>query len=174
MSLKAYCLAVVGAVMVVGCGSPSTTPPSAPVIGHAAPSFTLSQLNAGAKSITLNDLLRNKKPVLLNAFASWCDPCRQETPDLVRMASEYADKIQIIGVNMTQDDKVSDVSVFIKKFGVNYPVLLDKNGDFMNKYNVSGFPTTFLLDSNGDILSTHVGLLTKSELQAMITQGLGK
>jgi cytochrome c biogenesis protein CcmG, thiol:disulfide interchange protein DsbE len=159
-------------LLVSGCGTPSAAPATAPVPGHTAPSFSLQVLN-GDKSISLSDLLRNNKFIVLNAFASWCDPCRQETPDLVRMASKYAGKIQFIGVNMTQDDSASDAKTFVKKYGISYPVLMDKNGDFMNEYNISGFPTTFLLSPKGKVISVHVGLLTQGQIQTMITKDLG-
>ncbi len=178
MRWKVCFLAVVcSGWLIVGCGTPSSTPASAssaaPVPGRTAPGFSLQALNDGGKTISLNDLTHENKPILLNVFASWCDPCRQETPDLVRMASKYAGKIQFVGVNMTQDDSASDAKAFVKKFGITYPVLLDKNGDFMDAYNISGFPTTFLLSSKGKVISIHVGSLTEQQMQAMITQALG-
>ncbi|MCL6455031.1 MAG: TlpA family protein disulfide reductase [Alicyclobacillus sp.] len=170
------CLTVVvcGTSLVVGCGTQPSTPIVEPVPGHMAPGFSLKALNDDGKTISLNDLTHNDKPILLNAFASWCEPCQQETPDLVQMASKYAGKIQFVGVNMTQDDSTADADSFVKKFGIKYPVLLDPNGDFMNEYNISGFPTTFLLSSKGKVISVHLGALTEQQLQVMITQALGK
>ncbi|MDQ0191506.1 TlpA family protein disulfide reductase [Alicyclobacillus cycloheptanicus] len=167
-------VAVYGALLVAGCGTQHSAPAVEPVPGHMAPGFSLKALNDGGKTISLNDLTHNDKPILLNAFASWCEPCQQETPDLVRMASKYAGKIQFVGVNMTQDDSAKDVDTFVKKFGIKYPVLSDPNGDFMNEYDISGFPTTFLLNSKGKVISVHLGALTEQQLQAMITQALGK
>ncbi|MCL6444115.1 MAG: TlpA family protein disulfide reductase [Alicyclobacillus sp.] len=163
-----------GPSLVVGCGTRLATPTVEPVPGHIAPGFSLQALNDGGKTISLNGLMHNDKPILINAFASWCEPCQQETPDLVRMASKYAGKIQFVGVNMTQDDKASDAKKFVQKFGITYPVLLDKNGDFMNEYNISGFPTTFLLSSKGKVISVHLGSLTEQQMQAMIAPALGR
>jgi peroxiredoxin len=75
---------------------------------------------------------------------------------------------------MTQDDSASDAKAFVEKFGITHPVLLDKNGDFMNEYNISGFPTTFLLSPKGEVISVHVGSLTQGQIQTMIAQVLGR
>ncbi len=162
-----------GTLLVAGCGIQSSTSTAAPIPGHIAPGFSLTSLSDGGKTISLHDLTHNNKPILLNAFASWCDQCQQETPDLVRMASKYASRVQFVGVNMTQDDNTKDAASFVKKYGIKYPVLLDQKGVFMHEYNVTGLPTTFLLSSTGKVLSVHLGYLSGQQMQTMMVQALG-
>lgn len=171
MSWKRHRIILIGMFLILaGCGTPRTA--TEPTVGHQAPGFQLQEINDKGQTLSLQQLLDAHKPIILNAFASWCDPCRQETPDLVKMAAQYRGQILIVGVNMTQDDQASDVQKFINTFHIKYPVLLDKKGDFMDEYNISGFPTTFVLSSEGKIISVHVGSLTEQQMQSVINQAL--
>lgn len=107
-----------------------------PLVGKPAPKFSLETLN-GKSNVSLQQLL-GKKIVLLNAWASWCYPCQQETPDLIAMSKKYAGKVQSVGVNMTSDDSVSAAKDFVHKYGITYPVLLDVKGTFSHDYQLLG------------------------------------
>lgn len=99
--------------------------------------------------------------MLLDFWATWCDPCREETPHLVELQHEYADRgLQIIGVSM--DDTSEPVREFYEQFHVNYPVVMGnaKTGEAYG--GVLGLPIAFLLDRNGRIVSKHIGP-TKAE-----------
>lgn len=175
------------ALVLVGCGNVSTAgskiqetstnsatsqPVSkSPLVGKAAPNFSLKTLDQKS-SISLHQFL-GKKIVLINAWASWCYPCQQETPDLIAMSKKYAGKVQFVGVNMTSDDSVSDAKNFVHKYGITYPVLLDSKGAFSHDYQIIGYPTTFILDPNGTIVNVHIGILTKDQIQQLINQALG-
>ncbi len=157
------------ALLVVGCGAPERTSsaaagkvaspsnqvsdasPQAPV----APEFSMPALN-GTRAVSLKQLL-GKQPILINVWASWCGPCKEETPDLVKLASQYQGKIQVIGVNMTSTDNLKSVKQFVEKFGVKYPVLLDTKGQFESSYGIQGFPTTFLISPDGKVLNVNTG-----------------
>jgi thiol-disulfide isomerase/thioredoxin len=116
----------------------------------------------------LTDLTDFKdKIVLLNFWATWCGPCRYEIPDLVKLRSEYdRDKLAIIGVSLDQgsNEKVLNLlEKFIRRYEINYPVLLDVNGEMVRKI-VGGqmqslaVPMTFIFDRQGKMRAKHVGV----------------
>ncbi len=135
-----------------------------PLAGHLAPNFTLTDLQG--RAITLSSL--RGRPVFINFFASWCPPCKLETPDLVKMYHKYGKTVQFIGLNMTPGDTLAGVQNYVRVFGVPYPVLLDSNGTVESAYGVIDIPTSFFINSQGVIVSRVVGLMSQSEMQAKI------
>lgn len=150
----------------------SSSQPAAPAVGRQAPSFNLPLLD-GKGSASLSQILSSGKPVLLNAWASWCPPCQMETPDLVKMSEKYKGQIQFIGVDMTtQEQHIQNATAFVKKYHIPYPVLMDPQGSFMNAYALQGFPTTFILDSKGKILNVEFGMMTQTQMQQVIENAI--
>jgi peroxiredoxin len=135
-----------------------------------APLFSLENLEGN--SVSLSDY-RGKK-VLLNMWATWCGPCRQEMPELVNIDETYSnEKLAVIGVNMTsQEFSVKDVRSFAKQYNVTYPILLDDDGEVMDKYRVIGLPTSFLIDEKGDVMREFRGIVTMEKI-AQILRGEG-
>jgi peroxiredoxin len=117
--------------------------------GGLAPDFSLEDTQG--KTHKLSEL--HGKPVLINFWASWCGYCRQEMPDLKRIGMQYTDKLQMVGVNISNQDSYDDVLSFVKKYDVPYPNLLDRSGYVSELYNVRVIPTTLLLDARGVIVA---------------------
>ncbi|QSO52832.1 TlpA family protein disulfide reductase [Alicyclobacillus curvatus] len=173
-------------LLLAGCGTVSTTSaqssepptniaagqpvPKSPLVGKSAPKFSLPTLDQKS-TVSLNQLLGNKI-LVINAWASWCYPCQQETPDLVAMSKKYTGKVEFVGINMTSDDSVTDAKSFVHKYGISYPVLLDTKGAFSHDYQVIGYPTTFIVDPNGTIVNVHIGILTKNQIQQLINEAM--
>jgi cytochrome c biogenesis protein CcmG/thiol:disulfide interchange protein DsbE len=153
--------------LMAGCASAS----AAPAPGRAAPAFELPELG-GNRSISLASLLQRHEPIVLNAWASWCDPCKKETPLLVQAAKQYKGKVLFVGVNMTDDDSVADAGRFVRSYHIPYLTLADVNGEFSKAYHIEGYPTTFFIDRDGKVLHIDQGQLNKDDLQAMIEQAL--
>lgn len=150
----------------------ATSQAAAPAIGHPAPSFDLPLLD-GQGSVSLSSLLGKGKPILLNAWASWCPPCQMETPDLVTMSKKYKGQMEFIGVDMTtQESNVQNAKAFVQKYNIPYTVLMDPKGTFMNAYALQGFPTTFILDPKGKILNVEFGMMTKTQMQQVIEKAI--
>lgn len=151
----------------------STSQPisKSPLVGKPAPKFSLKTLDEKS-DVSLQQLLGEKKILLINAWASWCYPCQQETPDLIAMSKKYAGEVQFVGVNMTSDDSVSAAKKFVQKYGITYPVLLDLKGTFSHNYQIIGYPTTFILDPNGTVVNIHMGLLTKDQIKQLVNQAV--
>jgi thiol-disulfide isomerase/thioredoxin len=128
-------------------------PASSPAgqIGTAAPNFSLTDLNGNV--VTLEQFKR--KAVLLNFWAPWCIPCREELPELDRLNKEYGkDGFQVIGISV--DDSQEDVGTFLRKVPVSFPILLD-GGDVNEAYLVTGLPTGFIVGRDGIIRYVHRG-----------------
>ena len=113
--------------------------------GTKVPEFTVTDNNG--KSITLAELCQGKKYILIDFWASWCNPCRKEIPNLKKIYKEYADKgFQIISISI--DKKKADWEKALKEENLEWPNFLD-NGDVAIAYKVKMIPTMYLIDTNG-------------------------
>ncbi|WP_347401629.1 TlpA family protein disulfide reductase [Alicyclobacillus mali (ex Roth et al. 2021)] len=151
----------------------ATAPTSAGQIlvpGAMAPDVLLTAEPSG-KRVPISAYL-GKKPVVLNAWASWCPPCREETPQLVSMYRAYGTKVQFLGVNLTSLDSVPAAETFIRRYHIPYPVLFDTQGDFDRAYSVIAEPMTYVINQQGRVVSIHVGALSGSALRAVMEQAL--
>ena len=132
-------------------------------VGELAPDFTGTTVDG--QTITLSDL--KGKLVLVNVFASWCGPCRVETPHLVEAYNELdRDRVEFIGLNLQETPEA--VEFFKDEFFINYPLVLNESGDLTNIYSPIGLPTTWFIDRDGVIRFRFSGALTKEALQAIL------
>lgn len=120
--------------------------------GSLAPDFTLPQLDG--QPLRLSSY--RGKIVLLDFWATWCVPCREEIPHFIELQNKYGqDGLQIIGVSM--DDTPEPARTFYQQFRMNYPVVMG-NASIGEEYGgILGLPIAFLLDRNGRIIVKHVG-----------------
>jgi thiol-disulfide isomerase/thioredoxin len=133
-----------------------------------APDFTLEALNGG--SMRLSDL--RGKAVLLNFWATWCGPCKIETPWLVELQNQYGPQgLQIVGVEAGDDGK-EDIAKFVKDMGINYPILIGKDevGDAYG--GIPALPETFFIGRDGKIVDKTLGLHGRAEIEDSIKKAL--
>jgi cytochrome c biogenesis protein CcmG, thiol:disulfide interchange protein DsbE len=110
------------------------------------------------------------KPAAINFWASWCDPCRKETPELERLYRSLNGKAGLVGVDYS--DARDSAESFIREFGVTYPVLRDPDGQVGDRYGVTGLPTTAILDPRGRIVQLLRGPQTGDSVrEALRTSG---
>ncbi len=130
-----------------------------------APDFTLVDLNG--KKISISSF--KGKVVVLNFWASWCPPCKAEIPDFVKTYEKYKDKgLVIIGVAVSS--KENDVKALVKQYSITYPVALD-DGNAENAYGpITGVPTTFIVDRDGNLLpgGKKIGMFREGELEKVV------
>lgn len=105
---------------------------------------------------------------MLNFWASWCDPCQQEAPELNKLAMKYSDVLDIYGINVTSQDYKPNAERFVKKYMLAFPVMYDLKGQIFDKYNGAVFPTNVLIDKKGVISEIILGVLTAEELEQKI------
>ncbi|MEC1602703.1 MULTISPECIES: redoxin domain-containing protein [Bacillus] len=128
--------------------------------GQQAPDFTLKTLLGERTS--LSDV--KGKKVLLNFWATWCKPCRQEMPAMEELQKEHSD-VAVIAVNFTSAEKSEKkVQTFADTYHLTFPILIDKKG-INADYNVFSYPTTYILDEKGVIQDIHIGTMTKKEMK---------
>jgi thiol-disulfide isomerase/thioredoxin len=133
-----------------------------------APDFTLESLDG--KNMRLSDL--RGKAVLLNFWATWCGPCKIETPWLVELQNQYGSQgLQVIGVAMDDSGK-EDIAKFAKDMGVNYPVLLGKEAVGDAYGGVPALPESFFIGRDGKIVDKIIGLKGKAEIEDSIKKAL--
>lgn len=133
-------------------------------IGADAPEFSLKDING--KTVSLSDF--KGKVVILDFFASWCPPCRQEVPDFIQLQNAYADKgFAMIGVAVVTAQEAKD---FVDKMSVNYPVLVDDEKVSGAYGPIRSIPTTFLIDKNGKIVKMYIGFRPKSTFESDIKE----
>lgn len=131
--------------------------------GQQAPKVALPLLENGVpgKLSTLEDY--RGKLVYLDFWASWCGPCRQSLPILNDIRAQFAnDDFEVLAINV--DEKLSDALKFLKKYPVDYPVLLDPKGQSPRAYGVPGMPTAYLIDEQGIVIYKHSGFHKKDKI----------
>ena len=128
---------------------------------HPAPAFSLPRLDKPG-NLSLASL--KGKAVVLNFWASWCAPCRDEAPTLERAWDRYRGQgVVVVGVD--QQDVSSDARAFARKHGMTYPLVRDGPGHVVAKYGLTGVPETFFVGRSGKIVGKHIeGRVTEREL----------
>jgi thiol-disulfide isomerase/thioredoxin len=123
------------------------------------------------KDLSLGSL--RGKVVIVNFWATWCPPCREEIPDLIALQSKYPDQLQVIGVS--QDEApASMVAAFASEHRMNYPVVMDTPELERMFTNIHALPTSYVIDREGRIAQRHVGMLNASltETETRVLAGL--
>lgn len=110
---------------------------------------------------TLADL--RGKPALVNFWASWCEPCREEAPEIERLARGLHGSAALVGIDYT--DRADSARSFIRKYGWTFPVLADPDGVYGAHFDFSGLPTTAVLDPHGDVVELLRGPQTAASLR---------
>ena len=126
--------------------------------GDKAPDFQLTTIDG--EVVNLSDFYGEK--VLLNFWATWCPPCRQEMPDMQTYHEDYDDAV-ILAVNMTESERmVDDVEDFLDEFGITFAVLLDENTTVANLYTAHALPTSYFIDTEGIVREKVIGAIDLS------------
>jgi cytochrome c biogenesis protein CcmG/thiol:disulfide interchange protein DsbE len=134
-----------------------------------APDFTLDRLEKKNGELTLSSL--HGKPVVVNMWASWCLPCKEEAPTLEQAwRRNRAGGVVFVGV-ATKDFR-RDARRFAEKYGVTYPVVLDGPGDLWGPYGILGLPETFVLDREGRVVEAIIGAVNTDEDRARLNAAI--
>ncbi len=137
-------------IAVIGMLSPLVV--GAAEVGKPAPDFTLKSLSG--ENLKLSEMTGDV--ILINFWASWCGPCREEMPLLNDLHSKYEPLgFKVLGVNVEED--VNGAKGFLKNFPVDFPVLLDNTNQVSKQYKVIAMPTTVVVDRDGNMRYLHQG-----------------
>lgn len=170
LRMRKWVIIAAAIALVISAGFEHFTLPDeeAPKAGYLAPSFELE--GADGKTYAVGG--KRGKALLINFWASWCYPCKLEAPDLVRFHEEYEDDLDIYAVNAFTTDTRNGMLDFIDEYGIEFPVLVDKEGDVMKLYRVLGFPTNILVDRNGVVKKVFMGYHPPEELEREIKRAV--
>lgn len=158
---------IVAATVIIFWASRITS--SRPKLPLLAPDFALRDLNGAP--LRLSDL--RGKAVVLNFWATWCPPCRAEIPWLVAMQKQYGPQgLQVVSVSMDEADG-TDVQQFVRRNGINYPVLLGDTHVASLYGGVQVLPTTYYISRSGHVLAFVSGVISLEEVQQNIKEALG-
>jgi cytochrome c biogenesis protein CcmG/thiol:disulfide interchange protein DsbE len=158
-------VALIATLAVLGLGA---GPAAGDASGGPAPAFELPLLSGG--STTLADL--EGRVAVVNVWASWCPPCREEAPVLRRLHEQSpADRVAFLGV--VHQDSAADARGFVEDFDIAYPNVVD-DGSFAAAYGVRGIPITFVIAADGTIAARHFGPIGESRLRALIEDALAR
>jgi cytochrome c biogenesis protein CcmG/thiol:disulfide interchange protein DsbE len=123
-----------------------------------APDFKLTLFSG--QTIGLNDF-KGKGPVVINFWASWCDPCREEGPTLAKVSRMYEGKVKFIGI--VYNDTQANAQAFMNEFGIGYDNGIDQ-GNIAADYRITGIPETFWIDKYGLIVGHWIGAIDEATL----------
>ena len=120
------------------------------------------------------------KVIFLNFWATWCGPCRNEMPEIQKLYEEYAAQgeaaeVAVIGVagpDMGGEGSKEEITAFMEENVYTYPVLMDETGEMFSYYGISAFPTTFMIDREGNVYGYVSGQLTEDIMRSIIDQTL--
>jgi peroxiredoxin len=127
--------------------------------GDQAPNFVLEDMNGN--NIKLSEL--KGKGVFLNFWGTWCKPCEEEMPYMERQYNYFKDYgVEILAVNIAESDVA--IEAFVKKHGLTFPILKDKNRVVTEAYDITPIPTTFLIDKNGKVLKVITGSMSERDV----------
>jgi len=155
---------VLGGIIGWGILAPSLTPREtgsgtgrqrAPERGLPIGDFELTRLDG--EKVRLSDF--RGMPVVINFWASWCEPCKKEMPVFQAVFSERPEEFVILAVNPEEDRETAED--FAESVGLTFPILLDENKEMQKQLMVRGLPTTFFVDAEGVLRAQHVGELNR-------------
>jgi cytochrome c biogenesis protein CcmG, thiol:disulfide interchange protein DsbE len=149
--------AIGGSIGVLGCDLPDRPPR----VGDDAPAFTATLLDTG-EQVSLSDYRGDV--LLVNIWATYCAPCRFETPYLVSVYEEYADRgFRVVGISVDSDNSLAAVKRFLEEMEVSYDILLDPDMISTDVFAAIGLPATFILDRDGVIRFMQYGPILEDD-----------
>jgi len=145
--------------------------PRGAVVGSSAPGY--ASMNLTGDSVSLAD--HQGRVVLLNVWATWCPPCRDEIPALQTLHERHhADGLDVVGVSIDGRGERDNIRPFLDGFGVTFTIWHDPAERITSTFRTQGVPTTFLIGRDGTLLWRHVGPITAdhAELNRLLAENL--
>ncbi|MGA7858372.1 MAG: TlpA disulfide reductase family protein [Terracidiphilus sp.] len=155
---------------------------NSPLMNKPAPDFTLQDLHG--KEVSLDSY--KGKAVLVNFWATWCGPCKIETPWLIELRNKYASQgFEILGVSTEGDDlqegdkaawakEKATIAASVQQMHMPYPVLIDGDSISPSYGGLDALPTSFFVDRGGKVVAVQLGLTSKDDIEANIRKALGE
>lgn len=134
--------------------------------GNGAPAVAFTMIDGTTRTLAAY----KGKPVVVNFFASSCEPCRREMPDLQQVHAQMGDKVVFLGIAVR--DQAGDAKDFVNNNGATYDIGLDPSGSLFDDFGRPDMPSTFLIDADGRVVNAQPGAVTAAGLRDLIAQYL--
>lgn len=131
-----------------------------------ATDFTMTSL--AGEEVALSSL--RGRYVLINFWATWCAPCREEMPYLQQLSVDYADQMTVLGVNLREEPE--RITPFVEEFGLTFPVLLDPPENILAENNVRGLPVSYVVGPDGTVVFRKIGEMLPEEFDPWLAENL--
>ena len=149
---------ILALVVLAGCSKAETR--SVAAVGSAAPNYSATRLEGGSASLAA----LKGKVVLLNVWATWCAPCREEIPYLQSLYTTHAaDGFEVVGVSVDARGSEASVASFRDEFGMTYPIWLDPDEGVQTLFLALGVPASYLIDRRGVMQWKHLGTVKAND-----------
>jgi thiol-disulfide isomerase/thioredoxin len=135
---------------------------SAPSKGQVVADFSLS--NLAGDPVKLSQF--HGHPMIVNFWATWCGPCKDEMPLLEKTFQNHHGDLVILGVNIEETPAV--IKPFLEKYHISFPVVIDSTGEVENRFLIRGYPTSLFVDANGVLQGQHIGVLNEDLLSGYL------
>ena len=146
----------------------SAAPVGLPEIGRQAPDFTLTDLEG--RAVRLSDL--RGKAVLINFWATWCPPCREEMPQIEAFYTAYRDQVEVLGIAVGESPE--QVRAFLAEHPYSWRFMADTAMSVTDQYRVFAIPTSYFIDAQGIVRGSFMGAMTADQIRAFARQaGVG-
>ena len=145
--------------------TPAPVSRSDPLIGHAAPNFSLTMLSTHSSTSVISLSNFKGKAVVLNFWASWCSPCQDEAPLLEsawKQSHAQGKDVIFLGIDFQESSNAG--TGFLEQYGITYPAVMDTDGSVASKYGVTSLPVTIFIQRNGTVVSRVAQQLTSQSL----------
>lgn len=143
-----------------------TLPP--PATRSAAPPFSETTLSGDHVSLAAY----RGKPLVINFFAAWCYPCRQEAKQFVRLHQKFGSRIGLLSVAVRTDHR-SSLDDFVHAHDMTWPVVWDRSGSLIGPYGILGQPITYVIDAQGRVVYRIIGQTTEGRIGGALDQLMG-
>ncbi|MCM3665340.1 thiol-disulfide oxidoreductase ResA [Mesobacillus subterraneus] len=134
-------------------------------VGKPAPDFVLVDMEGNKHRLSEY----KGQGVFVNFWATWCKPCEREMPYIENQYQQFKDQgVQVLAIDSSESELV--VNKFVERKGLNFPVLIDKDGQVQAAYGINPLPITFLIDKEGNVVKSHTGELTEETVREFMEQ----
>jgi cytochrome c biogenesis protein CcmG/thiol:disulfide interchange protein DsbE len=173
--IPAVALAVTMLCALAGCSSEQASSSSAaPNTGASAsgqestPAADFVVVDAQGNEVSLSSF--RGKPVVVNFWTSWCTYCKQEIPDFQNAYDAYGDRVEFMMVNSTSDSQetLKKAQAYLDEGGYTFPCYFDTTGQAVQAYQLQGYPTTYVIDAQGNIATYSIGAMTEENLMSAL------